>query len=142
VVAILIKDDGPTVTTIQTMIGRGQRLGREECEAWGLTVLKSEAEMQRKSSLSLYFSPEAGNDNLNGDEFAGDNSGGFDDYLDVGAGNVQLVGAGGEDVLVGDNESDLLLGNEDDNVLDGGLGNDGLNRGTRDDILYGGARNA
>jgi Ca2+-binding RTX toxin-like protein len=110
----------------------------------------------------------AGNDNLNGDEFAGDNSGGFDDYLDGGAGDDELHGAAGSDVLIGGVGHDLLIGDTTqfqngtpeaggndsldggdgqdqlfglygDDLLSGGTGNDLMNGQDGSDVLYGGA---
>jgi Ca2+-binding RTX toxin-like protein len=109
----------------------------------------------------------AGNDNLNGDEFAGDNSGGFDDYLDGGAGDDELHGAAGSDVLIGGVGHDLLIGDTTqfqngtpeaggndsldggdgqdqlfglygDDLLSGGTGNDLVNGQDGSDVLYGG----
>jgi Ca2+-binding RTX toxin-like protein len=112
----------------------------------------------------------AGNDNVNGDEFAGDNSGGFDDYLDGGAGDDELHGAAGSDVLIGGVGNDLLIGDTTqfqngtpeaggndsldggdgqdqlfgvygDDLLSGGTGNDLVNGQDGSDVLYGGAGN-
>jgi Ca2+-binding RTX toxin-like protein len=109
-----------------------------------------------------------GNDNLNGDEFAGDNSGGFDDYLDGGTGDDELHGAAGSDVLIGGVGNDLLIGDTTqfqngtpeaggndsldggdgqdqlfglygDDLLSGGTGNDLVNGQDGSDVLYGGA---
>ena len=110
----------------------------------------------------------AGSDNLNGDEFAGDNSGGFDDYLDGEAGDDELHGAAGSDVLIGGVGHDLLIGDTTqfqngtpeqggndsldagegqdqlfglygDDLLSGGTGNDLVNGQDGSDVLYGGA---
>ena len=94
----------------------------------------------------------AGNDNLNGDEFAGDNSGGFDDYLDGGAGDDELHGAAGSDVLIGGTGNDLLIGETTqfqngtpeaggNDSLDGGDGLDQLFGVYGDDLLSGGTGN-
>jgi Ca2+-binding RTX toxin-like protein len=81
----------------------------------------------------------AGNDNLNGDEFAGDNSGGFDDYLDGGAGDDELHGVAGSDVLIGGVGNDLLIG--DTTQFQAGTpeqgGNDVLDGGDGQDLLFG-----
>ena len=81
----------------------------------------------------------AGNDNLNGDEFAGDNSGGFDDYLDGEAGDDELHGAAGSDVLIGGVGNDLLIG--DTTQFQNGTpeqgGNDSLDGGEGQDQLFG-----
>jgi len=112
----------------------------------------------------------AGNDNLNGDEFAGDNSGGFDDYLDGEAGDDELHGAAGSDVLIGGAGNDLLIGDTTqfqngtpeqggndsldggegqdqlfglygDDLLSGGIGDDLVNGQDGSDVLYGGEGN-
>ncbi|MBH0183244.1 MAG: hypothetical protein HP490_16680 [Nitrospira sp.] len=94
----------------------------------------------------------AGNDNLNGDEFAGDNSGGFDDYLDGGAGDDELHGAAGSDVLIGGVGHDFLIGDTTqfqngtpeaggNDSLDGGEGQDQLFGLYGDDLLSAGAGN-
>ena len=94
----------------------------------------------------------AGNDNLNGDEFAGDNAGGFEDYLDGGAGDDELHGAAGSDVLIGGLGNDLLIGDTTqlqngtpeqggNDSLDGGDGQDQLFGLYGDDLLLGGAGN-
>jgi len=94
----------------------------------------------------------AGNDNLNGDEFAGDNAGGFDDYLDGEAGDDELHGAAGSDVLIGGVGNDLLIGDTTqyqngtpeaggNDSLDGGEGQDQLFGLYGDDLLSGGTGN-
>ena len=93
-----------------------------------------------------------GNDNLNGDEFAGDNAGGFDDYLDGGADDDELHGAAGSDVLIGGTGNDLLIGDTTqfqngtpkqggNDSLDGGDGQDQLFGLYGDDLLLGGRGN-
>ena len=91
-----------------------------------------------------------GNDALNGDEFAGDNSGAFDDWLDGGAGDDFLHGGAGSDVLIGGVDNDLLIGDATqyqngtpeqggNDVLDGGSGDDELDGVYGDDLLSGGS---
>jgi Ca2+-binding RTX toxin-like protein len=61
------------------------------------------------------------------------------DYLDGGAGNDSIEGAGGNDIIYGGAGNDGLLGGAGDDIVYGGSGNDVISSGQGTDLLWGGA---
>ncbi|WP_134725162.1 Hint domain-containing protein [Paracoccus luteus] len=89
----------------------------------------------------------AGNDTIYGDDVAGTDSLGGNDYIDgadgndqiiAGAGNDTVYGGAGTDNIQGGTGNDSLFGGADNDVLNGGTGNDVLNGGLGADTLTGG----
>jgi Ca2+-binding RTX toxin-like protein len=61
------------------------------------------------------------------------------DWLDGGAGNDLISGAGGADTLIGGSGNDVLAGDWGDDLLRGGGDDDRLTGGLGADLMYGGA---